>query len=251
MEFFSLLFRTVIIYVVVFLIMRLMGKREIGKMSVFDLIISLMIAETAVLGIEDTERPIWEGVMPMVLLMIIEVGIALVSMRSRKLRLLFDGKPSVIIANGRINYKTMRKQRYNLDDLMQQLRENQVVSVDEVDFAILETTGKLSVIKKDRVAEEPRLQEERMSRTDTPARDCSPYGTKLEFPAGIRFETLPIAIIMDGKVMDEELNKIGKTRFWLKKELNQRGVSNPKDVFFCSVDHKGRLFVDVKHKPAH
>ncbi|AJY76092.1 DUF421 domain-containing protein [Paenibacillus beijingensis] len=261
MELFSLLIRTVIIYFVVFLIMRLMGKREIGKMSVFDLIISFMIAESAVIVIEDTERAIWDGVVPMLGLMVIQVSIAFVSMHSRKLRLLFDGRPSIIIANGKLDRETMRKQRYNLDDLMQQLRENQIVSVHEVEFAILETSGKLSVIKK-----ESAKSEENAHVTDSPAQPWleepkqpdmtelqqrSPVGTNLELPAGIRFETLPIPIIMEGKVMEDGLSKIGKNRFWLKKELGQKGVSNTKDVFFCSIDHKGRLFVDIERKPAH
>src|SRR4051812_41402947 len=111
MELWSLLVRTVIIYFVVFLIIRSMGKREIGKLSVFDLVISVMIAEIAVIVVEDTKRAMWEGIFPMVILLIIQVSSAFMTMKNRKLRLLFDGKPSVIIDKGKINSEVMQKHR--------------------------------------------------------------------------------------------------------------------------------------------
>ncbi len=150
MELWSLLIRTVLVYLIVLLVMRFMGKREIGKLSVFDLVISVMIAEIAVIVIEDTDRPLTDGLLPMALLMVIQIGLAYVSLKSRKLRLWFDGKPTVIIEQGKLNSEAMRKQRYNLDDLMVQLRENQIPTVADVEFAILETSGKLSVIPKEK-----------------------------------------------------------------------------------------------------
>ncbi|OXM15387.1 DUF421 domain-containing protein [Paenibacillus herberti] len=262
MEFGTLLLRTVLIYFVVFLIMRMMGKREIGKMSVFDVVISFMIAEIAVLVIEDTDRPMLDGIVPMVALMAIQVLIAFISMKNRRIRLLFDGKPSVIIEKGKLNQNEMRKQRYNLDDLLQQLRENQVARVSDVEFAILETSGKLSVFEKD--------QEESSNSNDGSKTDPSsiekgssmksmPEGqdesgtrggarVKMELPVSYRFEALPIPIIMDGKVQDQSLEKLGKNRFWLKQQLRKFNVSDYKQVFFCSVDHKGELFVDANNK---
>lgn len=251
MDMFSLLIRTTVIYVVVFLIMRFMGKREIGKLSVLDLVISIMIAEIAVIVIEDVERPILDGVVPMVVLMAIQVGTAVLAMYNRKVRLLFDGKPSVIIAKGKINKDEMRKQRYNLDDLMLQLRENKITSVADVEFAILETSGKLSVIPKERAEangyktggkDAPDVNVETSSHTPLPK------GREKLIPAGFRFEILPIPLIMDGKVQDENLIKIEKTRFWLKNVLQAHQVTDFKDVFLCTIDHKGKLFVDVNQK---
>ncbi|GIQ64080.1 hypothetical protein PACILC2_26480 [Paenibacillus cisolokensis] len=151
MEYLLLLFRTLVIYFVVFLTVRLMGKREIGKLSVFDLIISFMIAEIAVIVIEDVKRPIWDGVLPMALLVAIQIATAFLALKSRTVRRLLDGKPSVIIAKGQLNREAMRKERYNIDDLTSQLRENQLSSPDDVEFAILETNGKLSIVKKTRM----------------------------------------------------------------------------------------------------
>lgn len=250
MEIWSLLIRTTVIYFVVFLIMRFMGKREIGKLSVLDLVISVMVAEIAVIVIEDVKRSIWDGIVPMAVLLLIQISTAFLSMNNRKLRLLFDGKPSVIIAKGKINRDVMRKQRYNLDDLMLQLRENKITSVADVEFAILETSGKLSVIPKDGEEEgdsegirvTPDVDVEKSNQTPRPK------GREKLIPQGFRYEILPIPLIMDGKVQDENLLKIDKTRFWLKNVLQEQRVTDFKDVFLCTIDHRGKLFVDINQK---
>ncbi|WP_248927368.1 DUF421 domain-containing protein [Paenibacillus hamazuiensis] len=225
MEMLTLFFRTVFIYGVVFVILRVMGKREIGKLSVFDLVISIMIAEIAVFVLEDLNKPMVEGILPMVTLMVVQLTIAYFSLKSQFVRRLFEGNPSYIIKNGQLNREEMKRHRYNLDDLLLQLRENRVMNVADVEFAILENSGKLTVVeKKDNVpAAEP----------EKPA-------------AAIRYEGLPLPLIMDGKVQDQNLEKIGKTRFWLKRELETRGVKDFKEVFFCSIDHRGKLFLDKK-----
>jgi uncharacterized membrane protein YcaP (DUF421 family) len=246
-EFWSLLIRTVIIYFVVFLIMRFMGKREIGKLSVFDLVISVMIAEIAVIVIEDMERSMWSGILPMVLLLLIQIGSAFMTMKSRKLRLLFDGKPSVIIDKGKLNSDVMRKQRYNLDDLMLQLRENKISAVSDVEFAILETSGKLSVIPKDNsdASENNDSDDQPADHSDQKFKN---FNMENIIPPKYRFEILPVPLIMDGKVQDKNLEKLEKTRFWLKNVLQERGVTDFKDVFFCTIDHKGKLFIDMHDK---
>jgi uncharacterized membrane protein YcaP (DUF421 family) len=214
--------------------MRLMGKREIGKMSVLDLVISFMIAEIAVIVIEDTKRSVWHGVFPMALLMLLQIAISFITLKNRKLRLFFDGKPSIIVQNGELERHVMHSGRYNLDDLMLQLRENGISTVDEVEFAILETSGKLSVIKKERP-------------TTASMTNDKPQDVKESiFPSQYRFEMLPVPLIMDGKVQDENLEKMEKTRFWLKNELQQHGVTDFKDVFFCTIDHRGRWYVNKK-----
>ncbi|WP_336784492.1 DUF421 domain-containing protein [Paenibacillus sp. MMO-177] len=246
MEYGSMLLRTVLIYFVVFLIMRFMGKREIGKLSVFDLVISVMIAEIAVIVIEDVERSMWEGILPMVVLLIIQVAIAFIALKNRKLRLWFDGKPSVIIAKGKLNRDVMRKQRYNLDDLLLQLRENKISTVADVEFAILETTGKLSVLEKEKEAnkaqEEPKDQK-------ADAEEKTILKPQSQTQGRFRFEMVPIPLIMDGKVQDENLAKMDKTRFWLKNVLQEQGVHDFKEVFLCTIDHKGKLFIDTDRKP--
>ncbi|WP_138753012.1 DUF421 domain-containing protein [Paenibacillus sinopodophylli] len=229
--------------------MRFMGKREIGKLSVFDLVISVMIAEIAVIVIEDMDRSMWSGIMPMVILLLIQVGSAFMTMKSRRLRLLFDGKPSVIIDKGKLNSDVMRKQRYNLDDLMLQLRENKISAVSDVEFAILETSGKLSVIpKEDTKSSENSGNDNPFVGNKTNDRNLKTFDPSKVIPSKYRFEILPVPLIMDGKVQDRNLEKLEKTRFWLKNVLQEKGVTDFKDVFFCTIDHKGKLFVDMHDK---
>lgn len=235
MELTMILLRTTFMYFFIFLIMRLMGKREIGKLSVFDLVISIMIAEIAVIVIESTEKSLLMAVAPMLLLVLIQMGLAFITLKNRRIRMIFDGQPSVFIRDGRLNREEMRKQRYNMDDLLAQLRENQVTDIENVELAVLESTGKLSVIRK----------ENRGDNEGSGKLEEQEYDKISQYPK-IRYELLPLPLILDGQVQDENLEKLGKTRFWLKNELQNYEVDNFKHVFFCSIDHKGKLYVDKK-----
>ncbi|WP_442951157.1 DUF421 domain-containing protein [Paenibacillus sp. 481] len=275
-------------YFTVFVVLRLMGKREIGKLSIFDLVISIMIAEIAVFVIDETDRPLWEGFVPIAVLVVIQISLAHLTLKSRKLRHLFDGGPSIIIANGHLNRDEMRKQRYNLDDLMLQLREQGIENPGDVQYAILESTGKLTVFTvddeeeqrnegpsdavtsggavsgksdseiADLESESEREREDvlgllasahqRQSQRRQVSRSAETGTTLgLRHPEKVRFTTLPLPLIMDGKVQDDNLQVINKTRFWLKNQLQFKGVNDFKNVFFCTIDHKGQLFVDQKH----
>ncbi len=233
MEIVTIFLRTIIIYFVVFLVLRIMGKREIGKLSVFDLVISIMIAEIAVFVLEDANKPMSEGLVPIFTLVLIQIMIAYISLKNDTIRKWFEGKPSLLIRNGKLDRDEMKRQRYNLDDLMLQLRSNQITNIEDVEFAFLETNGQLTVIEKKR-------QE---------SGDASEAGKNNRHPLpGIRFEILPVPLIMDGKVNDDNLAKIGKTRFWLKNQIQEKGASDFKEVFFCTIDHRGNLYVDKKEK---
>jgi uncharacterized membrane protein YcaP (DUF421 family) len=260
MEATSIILRTLLIYFFINVILRVMGKREIGKLSVFDLVISIMIAEAAVLVIEDVNRPLWEGILPIAILAMIQIVIAFVTLKSRRARSIFEGTPSVIIENGKLKRDEMRKQRYSLDDLIMQLREKNVYNVADVEFAILETTGKLTVETKDNFRKgatsassgdksgNSSIASSDSSQGQKAAKSQQDSKSKANNPINIRYEGLPLALIMDGKVQEENLKLIGKTRFWLKNELQARGVKDAKDVFFCSIDHHGKIFLDKKER---
>ncbi|WP_018757061.1 DUF421 domain-containing protein [Paenibacillus terrigena] len=241
MENLTVIFRTVLVYFIVFLVLRLMGKREIGKLSVFDLVISIMIAESAVFVLDDVKRPLWDGILPILTLLVIQVSIAYISLKNRTVRLLFDGRPSMIVNNGKLDADEMRRQRYTLDDLMQQLRDQQVEDLNDVQFAMLETTGKLSVILK---------KEQESSDDDNSSNpiDSHKHTNAIPHADHIKYASLPLPLIMDGKVQDENLEKIEKTRFWLKNKIQEKGVQDFKEVFFCTIDHKGQLFIDTRQK---
>lgn len=250
-------FLTVLMYIFIFLSMRIMGKREIGKLSVFDLTISIMIAEIAVFVIDDIGRPIHDGLVPMLTLVLIQVLVAQFSLKSRKLRLLVDGRPSILISGGKVNRGEMRKQRYNIDDLLLQLRGQNIDSPADVEFAILETSGQLTVIEKNKGISSSNQSGNSKSNANEKeeGRDSSDQGSSnsgspgsIKLPKNkIRYEGLPIPLIMDGKVQDGNLEMLGKNRFWLRTEIRQKGVSDFRDVFLCTVDHKGQIYVDPQH----
>ena len=147
MQVISILVKTLIIYVLVAFIFRLLGKREVGQLGTFDLVVFILIAELVALALENKGNFIIQ-LIPVMVLVFLQIIISKISIKSARFRDLVDGKPSIIIKNGIVNFKNMMDQRYSLDDLLLQLREKDVRSIDEVDYAILETNGKLSVFRK-------------------------------------------------------------------------------------------------------
>ena len=147
MSMFQVIFRTVFFYFFVLFCYRLMGKREIGQLGVIDLIVSILIAELIAISIENIEDSIFLTIVPIVMLVILEISLAFVSIKSRKVRTFFDGKPSLIICNGKVNYNEMVKQRYSLDNLLLSLRQKEIKNLDDIEYAFLEPNGKLSIFK--------------------------------------------------------------------------------------------------------
>ncbi|WP_172971168.1 DUF421 domain-containing protein [Bacillus sp. THAF10] len=211
--------RTIFLYITILFIFRVMGKREIGELSVLDLVVFIMIAEMAVVAIENPKDPLIHTLIPMFLLMGIQIFLAYLSLKNQKIRHLIDGKPSVIINNGKIDEKAMKKQRYNFDDLLVQLREKNIRNVADVEFAILEPSGKLSVFEKKRDEEAEEGEQ----------------------------GTLHLPLILDGVIQDEHLTKIGQNEFWLRQKLRELGYKETKLISFCSYD-SGVFFIDIKEE---
>ena len=151
MELFTIGYRTAIFYFFIVIAYRLMGKRELGQLSVIDLIVSILIAELAAISIENFNETMFYTFIPIIVLVILEILLAKISARFIKVRTiighLIDGKPSLIVKDGKINYREMTKLRYSIDDLLLQLRQNSIKSIDEVEYAFLEHNGKLSIFK--------------------------------------------------------------------------------------------------------
>ncbi|MFD1705517.1 DUF421 domain-containing protein [Siminovitchia sediminis] len=207
---FIIILRTVLLYIVILIIFRLMGKREIGELSVLDLVVFIMMGELAVLAIEQHKDPILHTIIPLVILLLIQVGSAYLSLKSIKFRRLVDGKSSIIIEKGKINEKEMRRHRYNFDDLLTQLRQKDIRNIADVEFAILETSGNLSVFKKEN--------------KNKPG-------------------TLTIPLIIDGKIQEPGLKKSNIDEQWLRRELAERGHKKIESISFCSFQD-GEFFVD-------
>ncbi|BCB04961.1 DUF421 domain-containing protein [Bacillus sp. KH172YL63] len=212
-EYFIIIIRTLFLYGLIIVIFRIMGKREIGELSILDLVVFMMIAEMAVMAIEQPDDPIIHTVLPMGVIVFVQILFAWLSLRSKSFRELLDGKPSVIIHNGKIDDRGMKKQRYNYDDLLLQLREKDIFNLADVEFAILEPSGKLSVIKKE---------------AQTP-------------------HSLTLPLVLDGQIQSSHLDMIGKTAFWLRKELKDRGFRDIQEVSFCSFQD-GEFYIDKKDR---
>ena len=198
----NIIIRTLIGFFSFFILMRFMGKREVGQLSLFDLIIILSMADLMVLGIDGFEDDIFYSLIPMVIVAIIQIVIALVSLKFAKIRNIVDGKSSYIIINGQVDINEMKKQRYNMDDLYTQLRSEGIKSIQEVEIAVLETSGKLSSFKK-----------------------------KEDIDA-----SLPV--IVSGKIDYIILKNLGKNEEWLLMELSKNGYSLNKILGACIIDNK-------------
>jgi len=196
MDILIVLTRTLFFYFFILFSYRIMGKREIGQLSISDLTISILIAELVAISIENRNDATILTIIPIVLLVFLEVLRACVQLKLNKLRILMDGKPSLIVQDGKLNVKEMIKQRYSLDDLLLSLRENQISGLNEVDYAILETNGRLSIFKKDK--------------------------------KGI----YPLPVIIDGIVDNDALLNINKTNVWLNKVLNDNNLGI-KDILYA------------------
>lgn len=199
-------------YFAILIIFRLMGKREIGELSVLDLVVFIMIGEMAVVAIENHNEPVVNTLLPMVVLLGIQIALALFSLRSNRIRKLIDGKPSILISKGKIDEKEMRKQRYNFDDLLMQLRSKDIDNIADVEFAILETSGQLSVVKKSKNKNKPASYTE--------------------------------PLIVEGKIQQNNLKKSDKTEAWLRSELQKRGYGDISRISFCSYQD-GEFYIDL------
>ena len=147
-EFLIVLFRTVFFYFFVMTMYRIMGKREVGQLGVVDLIVSILIAELVAISIENTSDSIFMTIIPIGLLVVLEIVLAKVSLKSKKVRTFFGGKPSIIIDKGKVDYKEMVRQRYTMDDLLFELRQKSIKSLENIEYAFLEPNGKLSIFEK-------------------------------------------------------------------------------------------------------
>ena len=200
MDYFTVFWKTILFYLIIMVLYRIMGIREVGELSVMDLTVSMFMANIVAIGIEKYEDNILFTVIPIVLLAVLQVVLAKVSLHWIGFRNAVEGGPSVIINRGKVNFDEMLKQRYNLDDLLVELRSQGIKSIEDVDYAILEVSGKLSIFEKNTDGE------------------------------------YPLPVILDGKIDEDTLRQIGKSVEWLKKSVKKEGYSI-EDVYYGFFRH--------------
>ena len=202
----NIILKTIILYLLIILAYRIMGKKEVGQLSIIDLIVSILIAELAAIAIEQYESSILVSIIPMACLVIIEVLFSYISLKSPKWRKMIDGSPIIIIKEGKINFEQMRKLRYSLDDLISQLREQGIKSIEEVNYAVLENNGKLSVFDKN--------------------------------------TEYPLPIIMDGIIDENVLKDMNKDKNWVYDIIKKKNLKL--DEIFYAFYTKNKTFIIKK-----
>lgn len=214
-DIFLIILRTFLGFFLLVISMKLMGKREIGQLSIFDFAIVLSIADIMIIGIENYQENVWYFIVPMVIIVILQKVIAFLCLKSPWIREKIDGKERIIISKGKVLESEMKKERYNMSDLYSQLREKNIREIGEVEYAILETNGHLSVFTFE-------------ENTD---------------------KIFPLPLIISGKIQKENLKLIGKTEKWLNKELLMMGIDDCKKIYGISyVDGKLKVVEDSKEE---
>ena len=215
--------RTIILYAVVVIAMRIMGKRQIGELQPSEFVVAIMISELAAIPMQATGIPLVNGIVPIVTLMAAEVGVSYVSLKNKKARDIISGKPSILIRNGQIDIAEMKRLRFNIDDLIEELRISNFPNISDVELAILETNGKLSV--------QPKGEKQGVTLSDLGIQP-SPNG-------------LTNIVISDGVLDHKALHRAGYDEQWLEKKLKQYNIFSYERVFIAGVDNLGNLSFQI------
>lgn len=215
--------RAIILYIIVLIVMRLMGKREIGQLQPFELAISIMIADLATIPMADPGIPISNGIIPILGLLVMHLVISIINIKSIRAREIICGKPSILIYRGKIDEKVLRKERFTVNELQERLRGNNVVNIGDVEYAILETSGEVTIIQKP-------------NRRATIPED---FGIEPDY------EGIPYDLVVDGKIMYDNLKILNKSEEWLRKQVSKFGII-PENALIVTLDGKGQIFCQEK-----
>lgn len=222
---FIVFLRVLIIYITVLVFLRIMGKRQIGEMQPYEVVITLIIADLATLPMSDTNIPLFQGILPLAILVLVHYLLTILTRKSIKIRRLVSGKPVLVISPKGIEYQSLKDLNMNIDDLMEMIRQANYYNLDQVLYAILETNGKLSVIP---TSENAPLTANDMNINNPPA-------------------NLPHTLISDGKIMKNQLKLFDIDADKLTKILKHLKIKNVKDIIILSLDKSGKVYYQTKN----
>ena len=220
-----ILIRTLVLYTIVLIVMRFMGKREIGQLQTFELVISIMIADLASIPMSDIGVPIFNGIVPILGLLVMHLVISYGNLKSIRFREFVCGRPSILIYKGRIDEKTLKRERFTINELQERLRENDVFNIGDVEYAILETSGIIDIILKPE-KRNPILE---------------------DLGINAKYEGIVYDLVIDGVVQFENLGKLNKNYNWLKNEVEKFGFP-PEDALIVTIDGGNNIFCQEKVK---
>ena len=215
------LIRTIILYLLIIAGIRLMGKRQVGELEPSELVLSLIIADLAAVPMQDFGIPLLTGVVPILTLLSLTMILSVLTMKSVRFRALMCGRPSVIIRKGKIDQGEMRRNRLTVDELLEELRAQGYAGPSGIQYAILETNGQLSVLPWGR--EKP--------------------PTQGQLGLNARETGLPLVLISDGRLLEQNLKIRGYNGMWLEKQLAAQGIKDSKQVFLMTVDEAGGVYL--------
>ena len=218
--------RTIILYFLIIVGIRLMGKRQIGELEPSELVLSLLIADLAAVPMQDFGIPLLMGVIPILTLLCLSTILSVLTVKSIRFRALLCSRTSIVIQDGKILPKEMIKNRFTVDELMEELRVAGVTDLSTVKYAVLETTGRISVL--------PYAQERPVTAKDLGL-------SSLE--AG-----LPMAVISDGRILSQNLKLRGLNEEWLTEAVKSKGFTDASQIFLMTVDEQGRIYLSAKEE---
>lgn len=216
--------RAVVIFLWLFLMTKLMGQRQIGRLTLLDFIISITVGSTIAGALNNPMVSISSVLLTIGTFTVIDILINYISLKNSKLRRIFQDEPIILIKNGKILEDTMRKARMNIDDLLMELRLKKLPDLSDTEFAVLESNGKISVIPKSQ------------------ARTLKPKDLNIN----TKYEGYPVMIIEDGNILEDNLKENNLDRRWLYNELGKQGLASENEVVAAMLDTQGRLFVSRK-----
>lgn len=219
--------RVLIIYITVLVFLRLMGKRQIGEMQPYEVVITLIIADLATLPMSDTNIPLLHGILPLAILVLVHYVITFLTRKNIKIRRIMSGRPVVVISPNGLEYQAFKSLNLNIDDLLEMLRQNGYYSFDQILYAIIETNGKISVIPKS--ANAPATAED-VGKNNPPAE-------------------LPSIVVSDGAIMQSQMKEVNIDNSGLEKILNHINVKSTKDLIILSIDKSGKIYYQTKNSP--
>ena len=219
--------RTILLYFIIMLGLRLMGKRQIGELEPSELVMTMMISDLAAVPMQDFGIPLLSGLVPILTLLALSLLLSQLSLRSLRLRTLLCGTPVVLIRRGQLQQSAMRKNRFTIDELMEELREQGISRIEDVKYAVLENSGQLSVFPW--TAQQPPT--------------AAQLGLDLEDDV-----TLPVVLINDGRILRRNLTACGRNEAWLRKQLSREKVSSPREVFLLTLDEQGQVLCVRKER---
>jgi len=220
--------RTIILYLFIVFGIRLMGKRQIGELEPAELVITMMLSDLATVPMQDFGIPLLAGIIPILILLSLSMLLSQISLHNLRFRALICGTPSILIQNGEVQQDALRKNRYTLDELLEELREQGISSISDVKYAVLENSGRLSIFPC------PKKQPVTVEQMNLDPRDDV---------------ILPMVLINDGRTLHHNLDLCKKDDLWLEKILHQKGFSSPQEVFLLTLDEHDHIFC-IRKEPS-